>query len=189
MILSFNYFESFIIGTCIGSFINLIVYRLPNNLSIIQPRSFCPNCKKKLSWRENLPLISWLIQKGKCKNCKSLISLRYPFIELMTGILFVIFLRSSPFLFSQSSNFYINTFFSWLFLSILICISLIDISRYWIPQSLLNFGFISGICGLVLLSILDNKFIDFYFITKALITSVISFLLFDPKSIFFSSTI
>ena len=179
MVITFNYFQSFIIGTCIGSFLNVIVYRLPNNLSIIKPRSFCPNCKKKISWRENIPLISWIIQKGKCKNCKSLISLRYPFIELMSGILFVIFSRSSTYLYSQSSNFYINTFFSWFFLSILICISLIDISEYWIPQSLINLGFISGICGLVLLSFLDNKFIDFYFIAKGLITSVMSFLLFE----------
>ena len=184
MLFTFNFFESFIIGTCIGSFLNVIVYRLPNNLSIVQPRSFCPNCKKKISWTENIPLISWLIQKGKCKNCKSFISLRYPLIELITGILFVIFLRSSSFLYSQSSNFYINTFFSWLFLSILICISLIDISEYWIPQSLINFGFISGICGLVLLSILNNKFVDFYFIAKGLITSITAYSLFESLRYF-----
>ncbi len=184
MLDTFDHIQSFIIGTCIGSFLNVIIYRFPNNLSIIKPRSFCPNCENKLTWRENIPLISWLIQKGKCKNCYTLIPLRYPLIELMTGILFVIFLRSSSSLYSQSSNFYLNIFFSWILLSILICISLIDIYRYWIPQGLLNFGFISGICGLVLLSILDNKSIDFYFITKGLITSAISFLLFESLRYF-----
>ncbi len=179
MINTFSNFQSFIIGTCIGSFLNVIIYRFPNNLSIIHPRSFCPNCKKNLTWKENIPLISWLIQKGKCCNCSKLISVRYPLIELFTGTLFTIFLRSSPFIYSQNSNFYINTIFSWLLLSTLICISIIDIYRYWVPQGLINFGFISGICGLVLLSILDNKFVDFYFIAKGLITAAISFLLFE----------
>ena len=184
MIIIFNQFQSFIIGTCIGSFLNVIVYRLPNDLSIIKPRSFCPNCKSKITWRENIPLISWLIQKGKCLNCNTSISLRYPFIELMTGILFVIYLRSSPSLYIQSSNFYLIVIFSWFFLSILICISLIDIFKYWIPQGLINFGFVLGISGLVLLSFFDKKFIDFYFIAKGLSTSVISFFFFESLRYF-----
>ncbi len=179
MIITFNHFQSFIIGTCIGSFLNVIIYRFPNNLSIIKPRSFCPNCKKRLTLRENIPLLSWLVQKGKCRNCSNFISIRYPLIELITGILFTIFLRSSPFLYSQSSNFYINTIFGWLLISILICISIIDIYRYWVPQGLINFGFISGICGLFFLSTLDNKFIDLNLIFKGLSTSAISFLLFE----------
>ena len=184
MITTFNYLQTFIIGTCIGSFLNVIIYRYPLNLSIINPRSFCPNCKKKLTWRENIPLMSWLIQKGRCKNCNKVIPLRYPFIELMTGILFVIFLRSSPTLYSQSTNFYLNILFSWLFLSLLICISLIDIFKFWIPKSLIYFGFITGISGLILLSIFDSKFIDFFIITKGLSTSAISFFLFESLRYF-----
>ena len=78
-----NYFYAFIIGSCIGSFINVIVYRFPNNLSIIKPRSFCPKCKTKLTWIENIPLISWFMQGGRCKNCNTSISIRYPLIELI----------------------------------------------------------------------------------------------------------
>ena len=104
MLLTLDCFYAFIIGSCIGSFINVIVYRLPNNFSIVKPRSFCPECKSKLTWRENVPLISWLIQKGRCKNCNTPISKRYPLIELSTAILFVIFTYSSPPLFNSSSN-------------------------------------------------------------------------------------
>ena len=60
---TFDYFQAFIIGNCIGSFLNVVIYRLQNNFSIIKPRSFCPKCKTKLSWRENIPLISYLIQR------------------------------------------------------------------------------------------------------------------------------
>ena len=91
MLIAFNHLYAFIVGLCIGSFINVVVYRLPNDLSIIKPRSFCPKCKTKLTWSENVPLISWLIQKGRCKNCNTPISKRYPLIELSTAILFVIF--------------------------------------------------------------------------------------------------
>ena len=130
MLITINYFQVFLIGCCIGSFLNVIVYRLPNDLSIIKPRSFCPNCKNKLSWRENIPLLSWLIQRGKCIHCSTSISVKYPLIELTTAILFVLFVNSSPSLYSSSSYLSFNIFFSWLYISLLICISLIDIDSF-----------------------------------------------------------
>ena len=142
MLITFNYLYAFIIGSCIGSFINVVVHRLPNDLSIIKPRSFCPKCKTKLTWKENVPLISWLIQRGRCIHCNTSISIRYPLIELITAILFVVFINSSPSLFIYSSNVIFNVFFSWLFLSLLICIAFIDINCFWIPQGLINFGFL-----------------------------------------------
>ena len=179
MLLINSYPYAFIIGLCIGSFINVVVYRFPNDLSIIKPRSFCPKCKTKLSWRENIPLISWLIQRGRCKNCNTSISMRYPLIEFSTAILFVVFLNSSPSLYNNSSNLIFNAFFSWLFLSLLICISLIDIDSLWIPQGLINFGFIFGVLGLISSSFLNNYFIDLYSIAKGLIGSLIAFLIFE----------
>ena len=173
------YFQVFIAGLCIGSFLNVIIYRLPNDLSIIKPRSFCPKCNTQLTWRENIPFISWFIQGGKCKTCKTTISFRYPLIELLTGFLFIIFLNSSPSLYASSSNLFFNTLFSWSFLSTLICISFIDIDCLWIPQGLVNFGFISGCLGLIFLSISSNEFIDFVFLFKGLGTSLISFFIFE----------
>ena len=179
MINNIIYLQVFIAGLCIGSFLNVIIYRFPNDLSIIKPRSFCPKCKTQLTWRENIPFISWLIQGGKCKTCRTTISFRYPLIELFTGFLFIIFLNSSPSLYASSSNWFFNTCFSWIFLSLLICISLIDIEYLWIPQGLINFGFISGFLGLIFLSINGNEFIDVVFLIRGLGSSLISFFIFD----------
>ena len=179
MLITESNLQVFIIGTCIGSFINVVIYRFQKNVSIVAPRSFCPKCKNNLTWRENIPLISYVIQKGKCLNCNQSISLRYPLIEFFTGILFIVFINSSPSFYVSTSNLFLNLFFNWLFLSLLICISLIDIYSLWIPQGLINFGFISGVSGLILIGLLDNKYIDLSLIFKSLITSVIAFLIFE----------
>ena len=179
MINNIIYLKAFVIGTCIGSFLNVIIYRFPNDLSIIKPRSFCPKCNTQLKWRENIPLLSWFIQRGKCKTCKTTISFRYPLIELLTGFLFIIFLNSSPSLYASSSNWFFNICFSWIFLSLLICISLIDIDCFWIPQGLINFGFISGFLGLIFLVIFGKEFNKIIFLLKGLGSPLISFFIFE----------
>ena len=179
MLIINNYLFVFIIGSCIGSFLNVIVYRFPNDLSIIKPRSFCPKCKNKLTWRENVPLISWLIQRGRCKNCNTSISITYPLIELITAILFVVFINSSPSLYIYSSNLIFNVLFSWLFLSLLICITIIDIKFFWIPQGLINFGFLSGFLCLIFIGLFNNKLIDFYLLVRGLSASAMSFFIFE----------
>ena len=81
----------FIYGAVFGSFYNVVGYRLPNNLSIIKPKgSFCPNCKHQLKWFELIPIISYLIQGGKCTKCKKKIAIFYPLIETLTGVLFLV---------------------------------------------------------------------------------------------------
>ena len=85
------YYSLFIIiGLIFGSFINVIIYRLPNNLSIIKPRSFCPKCKSKIPFYNNIPLLSFIIQKGKCFSCKHLISIQYPIVEFLLGLISVL---------------------------------------------------------------------------------------------------
>ena len=175
MLITLNYLQAFVIGTCIGSFLNVVIYRFPIDLSIVKPRSFCPKCKTKLTWKENIPLISYLFQRGKCLNCNQSISIRYPLIEFLTGILFIIFTNISPSFYISNSNLFLNLFFNWLFLSLLICITLIDIDSFWIPQGLIKFGFVSGIFRLILISVFDNRYIDFFLIFKALSTSLIAF--------------
>ena len=83
------YLFCFLIGLIFGSFLNVVIYRIPKNQSIISPRSYCPKCKSKISFYNNIPLISFIIQNGKCKKCKKSISLVYPFTELITGFLFL----------------------------------------------------------------------------------------------------
>ncbi|MDD3437503.1 MAG: prepilin peptidase, partial [Candidatus Gastranaerophilales bacterium] len=74
-------------GLCFGSFGNVVIYRLPKKISLLKPGSHCPNCKKKIKWYDNLPLLSYLLLGGKCRNCKKGIGIRYLLVELLTGSL------------------------------------------------------------------------------------------------------
>jgi leader peptidase (prepilin peptidase) / N-methyltransferase len=78
-----------LIGLLIGSFLNVCVYRMPRDLSVANPaRSFCPGCEKTVAWYDNLPLVSYILLKGRCRYCSAVIPLRYLLVELATGILF-----------------------------------------------------------------------------------------------------
>ncbi len=77
-----------IAGLAIGSFLNVVIYRLPRGESVVKPRSKCPNCGHQISGIENIPVVSWLALRGKCRECKEPISWRYPAIELLTGLLY-----------------------------------------------------------------------------------------------------
>ena len=80
---------AFTFGCCVGSYLNVVIYRLPLGLSTHDPkRSFCPLCKYAIPFYHNIPVLSWLLLRAKCANCKSAISPRYPIVELLTGILF-----------------------------------------------------------------------------------------------------
>ncbi|MGC9950948.1 MAG: prepilin peptidase [Bryobacteraceae bacterium] len=78
-------------GLLIGSFLNVCVYRLPEDLSVVRPRSYCPACKHPIAWYDNIPLLSYALLGGRCRHCKAAISLRYPVVELLTGVLFFVF--------------------------------------------------------------------------------------------------
>jgi leader peptidase (prepilin peptidase)/N-methyltransferase len=79
----------FFLGLSFGSFLNVCIYRLPLDLSVVKPRSACPKCKRLIAFYDNIPVISWLILLGRCRHCKVRISPRYLFIELLTGFLFL----------------------------------------------------------------------------------------------------
>jgi len=82
-------FFIFILGLSTGSFLNVLIYRLPRSLKLTG-RSFCPKCKKKIFWYDNIPVLSFLLLRGKCRHCHSPISKYYPVVELLTGVLFLI---------------------------------------------------------------------------------------------------
>lgn len=84
-----SYVFVFVFGAVIGSFLNVLIFRLPRRISIIVPRSFCPGCKKGIKWYENIPIISYIVLGGRCSNCGQTISLHYPIVEALTGLLFV----------------------------------------------------------------------------------------------------
>ena len=80
----------FVLGLAVGSFLNVLIDRLPKDKSIIKGRSYCDHCKKPLRWYDLIPLLSFLILKGKCRNCHFSISFYYPMVELVTGVVFVL---------------------------------------------------------------------------------------------------
>ena len=134
----FYSFIIFLLGTSLGSFANVCIYRLPKSKQIISGRSFCPRCKKKIIWYDNLPLISFIFLNGKCRNCNKSISARYFIVELITGISFLL-------IYFNYKDFNTIVFLSILVL-ILIMIFFIDLENFIIPDTL-NFS----IMGLAIL--------------------------------------
>ena len=124
-----------IIGLCYGSFLNVLIYRLPNNLSILKPRSFCPNCKNTIPLYRNIPILSFILQLGKCFKCKKRISNQYPIVEFITGFLWFWFIYTGP----QNYNFesVSNIVFSIIMISFLIPLAIIDSKHLYFPFSLI----------------------------------------------------
>ena len=77
-----------VLGALIGSFLNVVIWRVPQGLSIVRPGSACPQCGRPIAWYDNLPVISWLVLRGRCRHCSARISVRYPLVELGTALAF-----------------------------------------------------------------------------------------------------
>jgi leader peptidase (prepilin peptidase) / N-methyltransferase len=127
----------FIFGAAIGSFLNVVIYRIPANLSLLYPPSRCPVCKHRLGKTENIPIIGWLWLKGKCRHCKTPISPRYPIVETTTATLFVL-------VYLQFGMGMITVGY-WVFLSLLLALSLIDYDTMTLPNSLTQSGLMIGL--------------------------------------------
>ncbi len=119
---------SFIFGACIGSFLNVVIHRMPEGQSIVSPPSHCPACNHAIPIYCNLPIISFLLLKGKCRFCKAPISIRYPLVELVTGLLAL----------GLFFNFGLTptALFYFIFGAVLIAISFIDLDHQIIPDKL-----------------------------------------------------
>ncbi len=128
---------AFVLGAAVGSFLNVCIYRWPVDLSINRPRrSFCPNCKQPIPWHQNLPLISWLVLRGRCANCGAKISFRYFAVELVTALLFLAIWQNFPW---QVAIAY------WVFVSFLVIGTFIDFEHFIIPDRVTIGGVIAGV--------------------------------------------
>jgi leader peptidase (prepilin peptidase)/N-methyltransferase len=78
-----------VLGAAIGSFLNVVIYRVPHGISVVSPPSACPSCHTSIRRRDNVPVLSWLILRGRCRDCAAPISVRYPVVEALTAVLFV----------------------------------------------------------------------------------------------------
>ena len=118
----------FLFGACIGSFLNVCIYRIPENKSIVTPGSFCPNCKNSIPFYCNIPILSYLFLMGRCKFCKQAISIRYPLIEALTGVF--------AFLLFHKFGLTPALVYWFVFISVLITISFIDFDHQIIPDTI-----------------------------------------------------
>ncbi len=118
----------FIYGLLIGSFLNVCIYRIPREESIIFPSSHCPNCGTSLKWYDLVPVLSYIFQKGKCRYCGGEISQQYPIVELLNAIMYL-------FIYLQF-GFTLEFLFYAIIFSILIIITVIDLQHMIIPDSL-----------------------------------------------------
>jgi len=144
-------FLFFALGSVVGSFLNVVIYRLPRGESILSPRSHCPQCGKSIRWYDNIPILSFIILGGRCRDCKKNISVQYPTIELLTaGSITFNYLR-----FGLTFDFLIYASF----LCLLITISAIDLHHKLIPDRLSLGGVSIGIAGSLVIknmNILDS---------------------------------
>lgn len=130
------YILFFILGLVIGSFLNVCIFRIPLKKSIVFPASHCFHCKHELKPLDLLPFFSFFILKGKCRYCGEKISIQYPLIELVTGLLFLFVLIN------YGLSFY--SFFYMIFISLLLIVAIIDYKKGIIPNVLILFGLIFG---------------------------------------------
>lgn len=128
----------FIMGNIVGSFLNVCIYRIPRGESVVNPPSHCPHCGYLIRWYDNIPLVSYfLLLRGKCRSCKAKISIRYPIVEIMTGIIWTAIV--------MRYGIVLETLLYITFATILIVISYIDINEYYIPNRLSFMLFILGV--------------------------------------------
>ncbi len=144
------HFLAFYMGTGIGSFLNVVIYRLPLGISVNNPkRSFCPSCKYQIPMWQNIPLLSWLLLRGKCANCGGKISIRYFMVELLTGVMFyLVFLKISgeyPNPWPHISTWGPQVLCLWVFMSLLISGTFIDIDHFILPHTITIGGAVVGV--------------------------------------------
>ena len=144
-------FVFFLLGSIVGSFLNVCIYRLPLGQSVVSPPSHCPHCNYSIPWYLNVPLVTWLYLRGKCKNCGAPISIRYFLVELLTGVTFLGCWLGFG---SQSVALALTYAF---FLASLIAATFIDFEHFIIPDEITIGGMLAGLVCSLLLPSLQGK--------------------------------
>lgn len=138
---------SALFGACVGSFLNVCIYRIPRDESVITPRSHCPHCGTLIPWYLNIPVLSWCWLRGKCASCKGPISIRYTLVELLTATLFLaVYLQWTmpETFFMQPIQDPLMVLVYWLFVSGLVLGTFVDFEHYIIPDSVTIGGMLVG---------------------------------------------
>jgi len=134
----------FIFGLMAGSFMNVCIYRIPREKSVVKPRSSCPQCGRLIRWYDNIPLLSYCVLGGKCRICKAVISFRYFLVELLTGISFVLFFYYGY----VNGGIPLSVIYIYFVSSLIVC-TFIDFEFYIIPDSIslsgIGVGLLAGL--------------------------------------------
>ncbi len=147
---------AFVIGATIGSFLNVVIYRVPAGLSIVQPASRCPSCETPIRWHDNIPIFSWLILAGKCRDCGAKFSPRYALIELLTAVIAaVMWWQCAAPVFAEFSDpteipwkwVVIPFAFRFIFACLLIVIAFVDLDHFIIPHEFTVPGMVIGLAA------------------------------------------
>ena len=173
MLCSLWYVIFTLFGLCFGSFLNVLIDRLPKREKITG-RSYCPHCKKKLNWYELIPLLSFIFLKGKCSACKKPISLQYPLVELATGILFPLTIYTYNL---QLTTYNLQNFLTLCCLLLVVCCLIVifgsDVKYYIVPDEIIYSAIFFALCYQIISNIQDFKS-NFFKLFSALYPSFLS---------------
>jgi leader peptidase (prepilin peptidase)/N-methyltransferase len=140
---------AFVVGLCVGSFLNVCIARWPHELSVVRPRSRCPRCGHQLAWFENIPLVSWIVLRARCRGCAERISAVYPGVELLVGTVWALCVYQ-----------YGATFTALrlgLFVTLLLGVAVTDLQHYLIPDGFTITGLITMLAGALLAPFLGES--------------------------------
>jgi leader peptidase (prepilin peptidase)/N-methyltransferase len=134
-----------VLGACIGSFLNVVAWRLPRQESVVLPPSHCPRCGTQLQWFDNVPVVGWMGLRGRCRYCGAPISVRYPLVEMLTAGLWVAVTMATPTAMGPAAAPLALILAGWVLVSWLLPLVLIDLDHLWLPEPLCRFGLVLGL--------------------------------------------
>jgi leader peptidase (prepilin peptidase)/N-methyltransferase len=137
------YASSLVFGLILGSFLNVVIHRLPRRESLVRPGSHCPQCGADIRWYDNIPVVSWLVLRGRCRSCAVRISSRYPLVEAITGVAFAL----AMWRFGVTWSLLV----AWAFIAAMIAIAFIDFDHMIIPDKIVLPGAVIGLAASIAL--------------------------------------
>ena len=170
-----------ILGACVGSFLNVVAWRLPRKESLLHPASHCPRCGTTLAWHDNLPLLGWLLRRGRCGQCRRPIAVRYPLVEALTAGLWVAMLVARPGGMGAAPPWLLVPA-GWLLASWLVPLVLIDCDHLWLPEPLCRWGLLIGLAVTTGLGLVQSASLARSLLLDHLLAAAIGLLAFEALS-------
>ena len=171
-----------LMGAAVGSFLNVVTWRLPRQESILWPSSHCPRCGTTLAWWDNVPVLSWVLLRGRCRYCKAPISSRYPLVESACALLWLITLLAQPAAMGPAPDPLLLMLAGWTLVSWMIPLVLIDLDSLWLPEPLCRWGLVTGLVVTALLGFQQGPTIGRSLLFSHLLAAAMGLLGFELSS-------